>query len=123
MLQEICDVLNEDLVRQTYELNGWNISRMAKLDFDNLEEADLETISKFWQRISSVGLVEKDRAVLNSIRSAIGVDLYPDDEEPHEELLTGETSRAGDGMTTPGEGTATSVSGNDTSSNNLDNAA
>lgn len=123
MLQEIADTLNNDLIRQTYELNGWDISRMGKLDFDNLEEADLETISKFWQRISSVGLVEKDRAVLNSIRSAVGVDLYPDDEEPHQELLTGNTSRAGDGMTTPGEGTATEVSGNDTSSLNTENAA
>jgi len=96
---------------------------MAKLDFDNLEEADLETLSKYIQRAASVGMIEKDRAMLNMVRSAIGVDTYPDDEPPHEELLTGNTSKASQGMTTPGEGTATEVSGNDTSSLNTENAA
>ena len=41
---------------------------------------------------------------------------------PQQDLMTPETSRAGDGMTTPGEGTSNNVSGEDTSSNNLDNA-
>lgn len=124
MLQEICDVLNEDLVRQTYELNGWNISRMAKLDFDNLEEADLETLSKAYQRLASTSMIEKDRSVLNAIRSALGVDLYPEDEEPHLELLTPDTSRSGDGMAKGSlNGTSDSFASTDTSSSNLENSA
>lgn len=123
LLDSFTEVINQDLIRHTYELNGWDLARMGRMDYENLEADDLETESKFWQRIASVGLVEVDRAVLNRIRSIAGVEPLPDDQEVDMEKLSNNTSRAGDGMTTPGEGTASNVSGNDTSSNNLDNAA
>lgn len=122
MIKVICEVLNQDLIRQTYEINGWDVSRRGTLDYDNLEDTDLETVSKFWQRVASVGLVEKDREILNAVRIAGGVDPLPIDLAPQQELITPETSRAGDGMTTPGEGTSTEVSGVDASTVNLDNA-
>lgn len=122
MIKVICEVLNQDLIRQTYEINGWDASRRGTLDYDNLEDTDLETVSKFWQRVASVGLVEKDREILNAVRIAGGVDPLPLDLAPQQELITPETSRAGDGMTTPGEGTSTEVSGVDASTVNLDNA-
>lgn len=123
MIKVICEVINQDLIKQTYELNGWDVSRRGTLDYDNLEDADLETLSKYLQRTASVGLIEKDREVLNFVRSAMGVDTLPEDMEPRMELMTPETSRAGDGMATAGEGTASAVSGKDTSSSNLDNSA
>ena len=122
MIKIICEVVNQELIKQTYELNGWDVSRRGTLDYDNLEDADLETLSKFWQRVASVGLVEKDREVLNAVRLAVGVDALPDDLPPQEDIMTGNSSRSGDGMTTPGEGTSDNVSGEDASSNNLDNA-
>lgn len=121
MIKIICEVLNQELIKQTYELNGWDVSRRGTLDFDNLQEADLETLSKYLQRTASVGLIEKDRDVLNFVRSSMGVDPLDADLEPQLDLITPDTSRAGDGMTSPGEGTSTNVSGQDTSSNNLDN--
>lgn len=121
MIKIICEVLNQELIKQTYELNGWDVSRRGTLDFDNLQEADLETLSKYLQRTASVGLIEKDRDVLNFVRSSMGVDPLDADLEPQLDLITPNTSRAGDGMTSPGEGTSTNVSGQDTSSNNLDN--
>jgi phage gp29-like protein len=123
ILNNICDVLNSDLVKQTYELNGWDTSRAGKFDFDGLEAADLETLSKYWQRVASVGLVEIDREVLNSIREAAGVDPKDPDSEVDKENLTGNASRAGDGMATAGEGTSKSPLGRDTSSTNSDNKA
>ena len=123
ILNSICDVLNNDLVKQTYELNGWNPARAGKFDFDGLEAADLETLSKYWQRVASVGLVEIDREVLNSIREAGGVDPKDPDSEVDKDNLTGNASRAGDGMTSAGEGTSTSPLGRDTSSTNADNKA
>lgn len=123
LLDSFTEVINQDLIRHTYELNGWDLARMGRMDYENLEADDLETESKFWQRIASVGLVEVDRAVLNRIRSIAGVEPLPDDQEVDMEKLSNNTSRAGDGMTTAGEGTADNVSGNDTSSNNLDNTA
>lgn len=123
LLDSLTEVINQDLIRHTYELNGWDLARMGRMDYENLEADDLETESKFWQRIASVGLVEVDRAVLNRIRSIAGVEPLPDDQEVDMEKLSNNTSRAGDGMVSPGDGTATNVSGNDTSSNNLDNTA
>ena len=123
MLDNIVESFNRDIIRQLYELNGWDITNTCSLDYENLHSADLETISKFWQRTASVGLVEKDREVLNAVRTAIGIDPYPADVEPNLDLITPITSRSGDGMTSPGEGTSTNVSGKDTSSNNLDNTA
>lgn len=123
LLKGIVRVLNSDLVRQTYELNGWDVSRMGTFDYDNLESVDLETLSKFWQRVASTGLVEVDREVLNVIRTAGGADARPDDEAPRTEIMSGNASRSGDGMATAGEGTSTGANPEDSTSNNLDNKA
>jgi len=122
LITNIAEVINNDLIKQTYELNGWDVSRMGFLDYDNLEQADLETLSKYIQRVASVGLLEADRSVLNAVRLGLGVDPRPEDEEPRQEYLSQETSRAGDGMATAGEGTSKSPSGSDTTSNNLENS-
>ena len=121
MLKKITQVINEDLIRQTYELNGWDTSRMGYMDFDNIQTEDLESFSKAIQRYASTSVLEVDRDVLNRIRESVGIDALPEDEEPNQDLIPAKTSRSGDGMKTAGEGTATSPSGNDTSSNNLEN--
>jgi hypothetical protein len=123
MLDNIVDVFNRDVVRQLYELNGWDISRAAKLDYEDLNTVDLETTSKAFQRFASTGLFELDRDILNKVRTLVGVDKLPDNAPVDEESLTGNTSRSGDGMATAGEGTSNSPSGEDTSSNNLENSA
>lgn len=122
MLTKITQVINEDLIRQTYELNGWNTSRMGYMDYDNIQTEDLESFSKAIQRFASTSVLEVDRAVLNRIRESVGVDGLPEDEEPNSALIPAKTSRSGDGMKTAGEGTSTNPSGVDTSSNNLENA-
>lgn len=123
LISNIAEVIQNDLIRQTYEINSWPTERMGKLDFDGLDNTDIESLSKYLQRVASVGLLEKDRAVLNAVRQGIGIDPLPEDLPPQQDLLTPETSRASDGMATAGEGTATNVSGQDASSNNLENAA
>lgn len=123
MLDNIVDAFNRDVIRHLYELNGWDIARCGSLDYESLADVDLETLSKAAQRYSSTGLFELDRDILNAIRKSIGVDPKPSDEPVDKENLTGNTSRSGDGMATAGEGTSTSVTGADTSSNNLENTA
>jgi len=122
MLRKIRDVINEDLIKQTYELNSWDISRMGYMDFDNLESEDLESFSKAVQRFASTSVLEVDRSVLNRVREAIGVDSLPVEQEPNKEYLPAMTSRSGDGFKTAGEGTSLGPTGADTSSNNLENA-
>jgi hypothetical protein len=65
LISNIAEVIQNDLIRQTYEINSWPTERMGKLDFDGLDNTDVESLSKYLQRVASVGLLEKDRAVLN----------------------------------------------------------
>jgi len=120
-IKVIAEVINRDLIKQTYILNGWNLERMGTLDYDGIEDNDLESLSKSYQRYASTGLLELDREVLNAVRTSVGIDPLPVDMPPQLDILTGNTSRASDGMSTIGEGTSNSVSGADTSSNNLEN--
>ena len=124
MLRGIVSVLNHELVRQTYELNGWNIARMGSFDFDGLDNEDLETFSKAVMRFASTSSVEADREFLNRVRKSMGIDPLPDDVEPQEKYMPNFKSRSGDGSAAGGQnGTSSTPSGTDTSDNNLENAA
>jgi hypothetical protein len=125
MVKGILEVINGELVKQTYKLNGWDETRMCSIYASNLEAEDTEALSKLVQRSASVSCLEVDRPVLNRLRRAMGVDELPDDLEPQTDLIPGYESKSGSGMAvgTVGEGTATSLSGSDTSANNSDNAA
>lgn len=124
MLDNIVEEFNRDVIKQLYELNGFDYSRACTLDYEGLHAVDMETLSKYWQRVTSVGLVEKDRSVLNAVRTSAGIDALPDDLEPQQDLLSGSTSRAGDGMAAGGfNGTSSNPAGTDTSAANLDNTA
>jgi hypothetical protein len=123
-LRSIVDVLNADLVRQTYELNGWDVSRCGSFDYDNLEAEDLETFSKSVMRVVSVGAGEVDREFLNRVRRAMGLDPKPDDLEPQLDYMPGFKSRSGDGSAAGGmNGTSAGVPDSDTSDANMENAA
>lgn len=121
MLKKIRDVINEDLIKQTYELNAWDTSRMGLMDFDNLETEDLESFSRAIQRFASTSVIEVDRAVLNRVRESIGVDSLPEDSEPNGDYMPNFKSRSGDGLATVGEGTSTTVGPDNAADNNLQN--
>lgn len=122
ILKGIVEVLNNDLARQTYELNGWDASRMGHFDYDNLENEDLETFSKAIMRFASTSSIEMDREVLNRVRSAIGVDPRPEEEEPNTDYMPNFQSRSGDGSAAGGaNGTSKGVADGDTSDKNLEN--
>lgn len=107
-LNEIRDVLNGDLLRQLFALNGWSQERMPTFEFGDIADVDSEAFSKMVQRAASVGLIEVDRAWLNKIREVGGVGRLPDDAPIDKENLSLAASKAGDGMEpgTSGEGTA-----------------
>lgn len=127
-LNEIRDVLNNDLIRQLYSLNGWAVDRMCTFEYGDILDMDMEAFSKYVQRIGAVGMIEVDRPWLNKIRHVAKVDPLADDAEVDKENLTGAASKAGAGMEpgTTGEGTA-KVGGKskktDKSASNADNSA
>lgn len=122
MMNRALAVINDDLIVQTYKLNGWDTSRTCRIDVDDLQKIDLDSYSKAIQRFASTGIFPVTNATINSILNALDMDQLPEGQDLAE-VLTDFTSRASDGMVTAGEGTSTSVSGEDTSSSNLDNAA
>lgn len=127
LLQNIVDVLNHDLIKQTYELNGWDTSRMGSFDFEGLESDDLETYSKAAQRLGATGLIPKTLDVINHNLRAMGIDPLPSDttEEELQAMLTPQTTRSGDGMAQgmpSGTGNTDGSSGN-ASDLNADNNA
>ena len=97
-LKEIRDVLNSELIPQTYQMNGWSDSRLPTFEFGSIAPISMDELGKFVQRVSAVSMIERDRPILNIIRSAMGAQPYADDEEVHEEDIPGYTSGAGEGM-------------------------
>lgn len=126
-VKHIVDVLNNDLIRQLYELNGWEASRRCRIDYEGFEDYDLDTFSKMIQRAAATGMLPKTLDVINSVLRSIGVDELPDDttQEQLDNLLTAKTSKSGQGMQeglNSGTGSANGSSGNG-SDMNSDNAA
>ncbi|MGL5077946.1 MAG: phage portal protein family protein, partial [Waterburya sp.] len=124
-LKHIVEVLNNDLIRQIYELNGWDASRRCTLDYEGFEDYDLDTFSKMIQRAAATGMLPKTLDVVNSVLRSIGVDELPatTTQEELDSLLSEKTSKSGQGMATPFEGTRTSIGSGNDNDGNLDNAA
>lgn len=123
-LREIADVINNDLIPQTFKLNGWTDTELPKLVFGDFDEQDIDGFGKFLQRASSVGLVERTRPVLNLVNKRMGVPLRPLDEPIDESIMTGYKSNSGEGFKTATgglNGTSNKVADEDTSVSNLEN--
>ena len=126
-LREIQEVLNNDLVPSLFKLNGWEDEELPKFVYGDLEERDLEILSKAIQRIAAVGLVAKTSDNVNAVAEMLDlphrVDASTTQEELNE-LLGKDVSRAGDGMSKgAGNGTSDKVSVENTSDLNTENAA
>jgi hypothetical protein len=118
----IKDVINQDLIPQIYELNAWDKTDMVTIDFDGLSSVDLESLGAFIMRVGGQEAIEKDREVLNIIRTAIGADPLPEDVEPRTDLMTRGNSRSGDGAAAGGiNGTSTEAASSDLSVANQSN--
>jgi phage gp29-like protein len=130
MLKKIVQVFNDDLIRQLYELNGWDVSRRARMDYEGFSEIDLEAFSKAVQRMGAVAMLPRTPDVVNMVLKQLGVDVLPGDTTQDEILAlfpdsADVQSRAGDGMSEgmpSGTGSAVGSAG-DSSSMNADNSA
>ena len=127
-LQEIQDVLNQDLIPDLFRRNGWDDEEFPKFVYGDIEEADLEVMSKAIQRLAATGLIAKTSENVNAIAEMVDLPYRVDANTTQEELdtiLGAATSRSGDGFMSPsGEGTRkNTVATNNTSDLNMENAA
>ena len=122
LIANIAEVLQNDLIKQTYILNGWNESRIGKFDFDGIEPADLDTFSSAIMRMGASGYVPKTLEVINAVLSNLGIDALPEN-TVLEDILPESKSRSGDGAAAgTGNGTSSSVASQDNSIANMSNA-
>lgn len=122
-LKEIANVVNKHLIPMTFEMNGWNDEELPEIYFDDFKDESMEEFSKFVQRVFSVGGIEMDREVLNKIRRSMGVTPYPEDEPIHYELMNEKTSKAGNELGNPLEGSRRTDNGQNDNDGNLENTA
>lgn len=122
-LREIADTLNNDLIRQTFALNGWDDEELPKFVYSDLDEEDIDEFGKLVQRVFSVNAIEFDREIANIIRErGFGATPYEKDKPVDEKLLPNNRSRSGDGMAKGGgNGTSDKAADSDTSVSNMDN--
>lgn len=125
-LKEIRDQLNHDLVKQVFQLNGWDTTVMPYFDFTTPDEESLEEIGKFIQRVASVGMLKVDPNVANWIAEQAGMPKPFDDinipVEEMREQMSGYESKSGEGGAAgSGNGTGTSAASRDNSTANLEN--
>ena len=122
-LREIKNVLDNDLIKQTFEMNKWDTKVLPEFVYEPLDQISLDELGKFVQRVAATGMIEADRSVLNIIRQGMGATLYPETDEPHKEYMQEATSRSGDGQAEglpSGTGKADG-SGGDSSTSNTEN--
>lgn len=124
-LNIITRVLNHDLIRQTYELNKWDYDARTACRFvvEAVDEVDIDTLSKAVQRLFAVNAMEHTQDIEDNLRETV-FGLPPIGETDTAIRNTGTMqTRSGDGMKEGmPNGTGSSVSTQDTSISNTENA-
>lgn len=119
ILQKIVRVFNDDLIRQVYELNGWDVSRRCKMDYEGFEDTNLDEFSKAVQRIGAVGYLPQTIEVINKVLDTLNIDTLPEDTDV-KSILPESKTKSGQGMEEgmgSGTGSASGASGDGSTSN------
>lgn len=120
-VKEICNVVNQHLIPMIGRMNGWDMTKLPYLSVDDLESISLEEVGKYFQRVGSIGLLPRNLEVVNRVLNLVGLDDLPEGTNL-DEILMDKTSKAGQELDNPLEGSRrTAGTGND-NDNNLDNA-
>lgn len=123
-LDEIKSQLNHDLIKQLFELNGWDTDVMPFLDYGSVGTESLDELGKFIQRVSATGNLPKVPEVINWIMKAADIPYRVDlglSTEDLTKILSPDTSASGTGLESglpSGTGNADGSSGDSSTSNN-----
>ncbi len=119
-LKEICNVINQHLIPLIGRMNGWELTRLPYLSIDDLESVSLEEVSKFLQRTGSIGILPRTPEVVNRVLNLLGLDSLPDGTDLDSVLLDN-TSKSGQELDNPLDGSRKTATPNNDNDNNLDN--
>lgn len=121
-LRIIQSVLNHDLIRQVYAINGWeyNDKTSVRFHYGDIETKELDVLSKFIQRTMSAGAIRATKELEDMLLGEIGVETTESDGDMTF-IQTENNSRSGESNGT--SGTGNTQDGGSNSDNNSDNAA
>jgi hypothetical protein len=128
-IKEIFTVINNDLIPDWFELNGWDATKTPKLKYGTLKEVDIGVFAKAIQQTKATKTIAVTAKNINYIAEVLGLpERLPEDmsKEDLDKILGTEDkdeSRSGDGLEKgPGNGTSDEVSEEDNSADNLSNS-
>lgn len=126
-LKIISTVINSDLVPQTLALNGFlglSEEEIPRLVHKDLDQVDIDNLSKFIQRVASTSMLPQTPEIINEILEKAAFEFRLDTDTPLDpNMFPAMQSRAGDGMQQAGEGTSNGgASPTDSSTGNSENA-
>jgi len=100
VLREFLEVINRDLITQTALMNGWDLTQpLPEIGYEDLDERDLDKLGSFIQRVVSVGAMEVDQSLSDSLREHARVSPV-NPEKPFREDLAPTNAKSQAGMTT-----------------------
>ena len=124
-MKEIASVFKNDLFKQTFELNGWDTSRLPDLVFEFPEDHNPDEFGKLIQRVASVNFLPRTPDTIAWVAKAAGYDDWEKfkdmTQEELDELFTDNESGASEGLGS--SGTGNTQSGGSNSAVNSDNAS
>lgn len=123
-LNIIKDVIEADLIPYTLAVNGFflNEEDMPTIEYSDIETTDLDVLSKFIQRVVSVGAMSVDKELDQSLRESAKLPVAKYQEAIPDGFLPVAQSKAGLGMATAGPGTSKRPGGGDRSTSNNENS-
>lgn len=71
LLKQIKNVINRDLVAQTYALNMWDDEEHVQITYDDIETPDLEAIGSYIQKTVAVGALKLTKSYLTNLESIL----------------------------------------------------
>lgn len=112
ILKQILDVINRDLIPQTFLMNGEDISQeLPIIKHGDLDNRELEQLGKFIQQVVSVGAMEVDEEFSEWARKQLGAPMPNRDKKIDPEMIGAGKSQAGMGDGTGGKAGETQQSG------------
>lgn len=112
ILKQILDVINRDLIPQTFLMNGEDISGdLPIIEHGDLDQRDLESLGKFVQQVVTSGAMEVDEEFSEWLRKESGAPMPNRDKAIKPDMIGGGESQAGNGNGTSGANSSAQQSG------------
>ena len=129
LLDSIFAQVNKDLIPDLFRRNGWDDTKTPKLKRGDIFNMDFAAFAKAMQQLKATKLIAVTPDNINYIAEVMGLPYRVPHDTTKEELdeilgtMDEDESRSGDGAASPsGQGTANTVSEDDKSASNLENA-